>query len=261
MNILSRTISNLGNLVKGNISGILATEKQYVQQLKTTPVKTLGTDFLIQQAGQGLGAGLILGAPVVAANPQSTIAVVKALPAIAAGGFVGSVVLRSEKLTAAAVKTPGAVNQFSADISTAIDNPSVNNIINIGKNNPLLTSLAIAAGTLVVSKAASTAATIANTNAVNASNDLAKDTKDKVVELAGGNAGAGTTIINNYIQPPPAGLISQGSPSPSQPPAAAVVKKTATKKKAKPKKKAAKKKAKPKKKSKKYIKKKKKSKK
>lgn len=122
-------------------------------------------------------------APVVAKAAVSTAKSVVTNPAGAlkttiGGGAVilgGSILASSSKARESVVKAPGEIAQFGTNIGIAIDNPSVENIGNIAKDSPILTGLALAGAALVVSKAAGTIATAANTKAIKDSNDILKN--------------------------------------------------------------------------------------
>ncbi len=99
--------------------------------------------------------------------------------------FGGSILLSSAKARKSVVQLPGEIAQFGSNIGVAIDNPSISNVAKIAKDSPVLTAVALAGAALIVSKAAGTAATIANTKAVRDNSDLSKNPNSVNTPISG----------------------------------------------------------------------------
>lgn len=104
----------------------------------------------------------------IVANP------IKATATVGAAIVGTNILASSSSARKAVVQAPSQLAVFGANIGKAIDNPTVDNILKIPKDSPLLTAAAIAGAAVIVGKAAGTAATIANTKALKEGHDIAK---------------------------------------------------------------------------------------
>lgn len=95
-----------------------------------------------------------------AAKPiTSTVAVAVAAPVIA-----GSVAKDPNKAITTVANAPAAISNFEKNIYTAAKDPTISNILNIAKENPLITAAAVAVPAAAVLKAATIPAVLAANN-------------------------------------------------------------------------------------------------
>jgi hypothetical protein len=179
--------------------------------------------------------------------------------------MASSALIESPKMRDDALRLPQSIWKAGTGLGSMYEDPSLKNIANVGKENPLLTAASAAAILLVGSKVlqgySSWTGSQAAKRAADATEDLVKqgnkDTpppKDKIAEVTD-KPSSSQTIVNIYNQPPPATDILEKPLTPIPTGGSVTTEQVQTPKKKTTKKKAKKKK--PKKKSKKYIKKKK----
>jgi len=185
--------SSLVSAAKTAVSKVISSEKKYISDIKTgnlpAVAKTAATKVLGFQVATAAAAATILGGPTAAkvaakALPALGGATIKAIKSpvqtakTAAGLGVSAVAISalssSKKAQAAVIKTPSSLVNFGTNIGKAIDSPSLSNVANIAKENPVLSAAAVAGAALVVGKAAGTAATLANTKAIKEGNEIAQ---------------------------------------------------------------------------------------
>lgn len=122
-------------------------------------------------AGVVATATTTLGKTAVTAVAKKVGEVAVANPGKATlAGVAGLAVVKSEKGREAVLNTPSSINNFTSNVAKVIDNPSIEGVKNIAKENPVLTAglatgLAVAGG-LGLAGVASSVATFANTKAI-----------------------------------------------------------------------------------------------
>lgn len=147
--LFSRIGSNVKNLLKGDLKGIVTSEKKYAKELT---LKDIGRDQLQIAGLQATAAGTILAAPVAApvigkaaasavSSPQAFLAATKATGTaltIAAGTYgIGRIFAKSEKLSVSNSVTKGveASNKLLDGAAELIDKPSLAGALDFATEN------------------------------------------------------------------------------------------------------------------------------
>lgn len=205
------SIKSYASAVKANVPASIQTVKDIltpsakvssgnaiVDKIANTPlIKQIVTP--LPTATKAVVAGTILlgsvpGAAATAAG--GTLKVAQTVGAYAIKNPIGALIYGTVGTVGAGIlsKTPEAKDKvmdapknaynFGTNIGEAIHNPSIENITTIAKENPFLTALSLAGAGLLISKASSTAAQIANTDAIGKNNEImAKGASDTQQEI------------------------------------------------------------------------------
>ena len=203
----------------------------------------LSTNIDNIKAMEDAGAGAVVN-KVVTAHPIASTATLLAAPVVAN-------VLTSSPKTASVVgnailTTPTALQNYGSNIGKAIENPSIANIMDIAKENPILTAATAAGAAYLGSGLVSTAVTALNTRAANANTKsvIENTNSSSVID----NATSSLPISSNMkmimpVQSPDENIVMPSITKASNPaPSTKNKKKKVTTKKKKTKKKALKKK-------------------
>jgi len=188
-----------------NLTGIGLTTAAAVGAV--TGVGAVADAVAAGSAGEVVASTVGTVAKAVIANPVK--AIVAGATGLAAVGFVS----QGGKSAASVANIPEDIENFGSNIATDVNNPSIANTLQIVKQNPILSGLAVLGTGLVTSTALNTVATALNTRATNASTNAPSSTTTTP------DAASPAVTINNQI--------------PQTPTSNPVVAKNTTKKKAK----------------------------
>jgi hypothetical protein len=164
----------------GQYSNGVSEFEQDINSVKSVlPAAIIGVTAPIVSSLPVVQSAVISAASAVgsfASNVFKSLTPIQQVGGIAAATVAVPAVISSTKLQQTVIKAPSALVNFGSNIGKAIDNPTLENITNIAKENPIVTSLAgiatvaavgggigLAANT--ISTMTNTAATKKNTNA------------------------------------------------------------------------------------------------
>jgi len=154
------------------------------QPIAGTGLQNLGAGA--KSASVAVGATSLAKAPaVISGIAQATKSVASkavssfgkaSLPTQAGIVIGGTIIAKSSRAKQQLSQAPSSFNQFTTNVANAYDNPSLENISQIGKDNPIISGLAVGGAVIGAGKGAGALASLLNTSAINKQTQTIKDT-------------------------------------------------------------------------------------